>query len=117
MKSRPLAVTVLSWLYIAVGVVMLAADFRQLTVHPFRQDDLWIGLVHLLAIVAGVFMLRGDNWARWLAVAWIGGHVAITALNAWRGVAVHVILFAGITFLLFRADARSWFRTEGPDGA
>jgi len=36
--------------------------------------------------------------------------VAITVLNAWHGFLVHAIFFAGIAFLLFRADARGWFR-------
>jgi hypothetical protein len=110
MDKRPFAVTALSWLFILVGAAELAVDIRRLSAHPFHREDIWIGLVHLLAIVAGAFMLRGDNWARWLAVIWIGGHVAITVLNAWHGFLVHAIFFAGIAFLLFRADARGWFR-------
>jgi hypothetical protein len=112
MKTRPLAVTVLGWLFIAVGMAALVVDFRHLTARPFHQEDIWIALVHILAIVAGSFMLRGDNWARWLALLWMAFHVVITVLNAWHGFLVHVIIFAGITFLLFRADARAWFRRE-----
>ena len=112
MDKRPFAVTALSWLFILVGAAELAVDIRRLSAHPFHHEDIWIGLVHLLAIVAGAFMLRGDNWARWLAVIWIGGHVAITVLNAWHGFLVHAIFFAGIAFLLFRADARGWFRRQ-----
>jgi hypothetical protein len=112
MNRRPISVTVVSWLFIAVGAVAFAVDVRHLTARPFHQDDVWIGVIHLLAIVAGVFMLRGDNWARWLGVFWMGGHVAITVSNAWHGFVVHAIIFAGITFLLFRADARPWFRVK-----
>ncbi len=112
MGKRPFTVTVLSWLFIVVGAAELAVDIRHLAARPFHQEDIWIGLVHLLAIVAGAFMLRADNWARWLAIVWMAGHVAITILNAWHGFAVHAIIFAGIVFLLFRADARGWFRRE-----
>jgi len=38
------------------------AEFKA---HPFQNDILWVSLVRLLAIVGGVFMLRGHNWARW----------------------------------------------------
>jgi hypothetical protein len=68
MRKCPFAVAVISWLFIAMGVVMLALDVRHLTARPFHQEDIWIALVHILAIVDGAFMLRGDNWARWLAL-------------------------------------------------
>lgn len=93
-----------------MGAVQFGFDVRHLTARPFHSDDVRIGLVHVLAVVAGAFMLRGADWARWLAVVWMGFHVAISALNGWRGVVFHAIIFAGITFLLFRADARAWFR-------
>ena len=35
-----------------------------------------------LAIVCGVFLLRGHNWARWLALAWIAFHVVLSAFHA-----------------------------------
>lgn len=113
MTQRPFAVTVLSWLFIAIGVVTLGIDTRFVVQHGGGLDEALIFPVHGLALVAGIFMLRGADWARWLAVLWVAFHVAITALNAWHGVAFHAILFAGITYLLFRADARVWFR-PGP---
>jgi len=36
-----------------------------------HSDDLPAESVRLSGIVAGVWMLRGENWARWLAIAWI----------------------------------------------
>jgi len=73
-------------------------------------------VVHGLAAVAGAFMLRGADWARWLAVLWVAFHVAITAFNAWKGLAFHAILFVGVLILLFRADARAWFRPTAAAG-
>ena len=40
-----------------------------------QPEGVWVGLTELLAILSGVFMLRGQNWARWLALAWIAFHV------------------------------------------
>jgi len=110
--KRPFAITVLSWLFIAIGVVALAMDVHFVAGHGWSRDEALIFPVHALAVIAGVFMLRGADWARWLAVLWMVFHLAITVLNAWRGFAFHAILLAGITFLLFRADARTWFRSR-----
>jgi len=108
---RPFAITVLSWLYIAVGAVALIHHGRVALRSP-HQEDVWILLTELLAILAGAFMLRGANWARWLALLWIAAHIVIAWLNGPQQVAFHAVIFAGIAFLLFRADARAWFRAN-----
>jgi hypothetical protein len=56
----------------AVGIVyhLSELNLRQ----PLQNDVLWVELVRIQAIVAGIFLLRGRNWARWLAIAWIGFH-------------------------------------------
>jgi hypothetical protein len=117
MKQRPFAVTVLGWLFIAIGVVALAMDVRFALARGGGIDEAMIFPVHALAVVAGAFMLRGDNWARWLAVLWMGFHVGVTVLNAWRGFAFHIILFIGVSYLLFRADAGAWFGPEKVAGS
>jgi len=117
MKQRSLSITLLSWLFIAIGVVSLGMDVHYVVAHGGGFDEALIFPVHGLAVVAGVFMLRGADWARWLTVLWVAFHVVITALNAWRDLAFHAILFVGITYLLFRADARAWFRPEKAAGA
>jgi uncharacterized membrane protein len=74
----------------------------------FHQDDVWIELTELLALVAGVFMLRGYNWARWLALAWLAFHVAISWAAPSR-IAIHTVFLAAFAWLLFRPDARRHF--------
>jgi hypothetical protein len=108
MLRRPFAITVLSWLYIVIGAVGLVMHGRESFRSP-HSEDIWILALELLAVVAGVFMLRGANWARWLTVTWIGFHVAISVLNGYQQVLFHGIIFVGIAILLFRADARAWF--------
>ena len=41
-----------------------------------QYDDALVELTELIAIVCGVFLLQGRNWARWLALAWIASHAA-----------------------------------------
>jgi len=103
---RPIAVWIIACLYIAVGALGLVGHFPRHMV--FRQDDVWIELTELLALVAGVFMLLGKNWARWLAVAWIAFHVAISWPVVSR-IAIHAAFLAVIAWALFRADARRYF--------
>jgi hypothetical protein len=115
MRQRPLAITALGWLYIAVGVAGVVVHGRE-SLRSFHRADVWIILVELLAVIAGAFMLRGANWARWLALLWIAAHVVIGYLNGLQQAVFHVIIFAGITVLLFRADARAWFRHRPATG-
>lgn len=103
---RPISVLVIACLYLAVGCIGFVFHFRELR-HP---DGVSIELTEGLAILAGVFMLRGKNWARWLALAWMAFHVILSAFGAFRELAMHTIIFAGIAWLLFRADARRYFR-------
>jgi hypothetical protein len=60
--------------------------------------------------VSGIFLLRGQNWARWLALAWIVFHVALSAFHPLRELAVHVVLCAFIALVLFRPAAGRYFR-------
>ncbi len=105
-NRRPVSVLILGWLYIAVGCVGFAAHF-----HDFaKPEGVWIALTEMLAIIAGVFMLRGKNWARWLAIAWMAFHVALSAWPVSIQLAVHGLLFVAITWLLLRPDAGRFFR-------
>jgi len=73
----------------------------------FHYEDVWIEATELLAFVAGVFMLRGHNWARWLALAWIAFHVEIS-FPVVRQIAIHSLILAVIAWLLFRSRARHY---------
>ena len=84
--------------------------------HADQYDLVWIALVELVAIVGGIFMLRGDNWARWLALAWIGFHVVISFPSV-QQVLIHSVIFVLIAYSLFRREARAFFelRKEASD--
>ncbi len=55
-------------------------------------------------------MLRRQNWARWLALAWMAFHVIVSFFDRFRGLAVHCILFAVIAWFLLRPQAARYFR-------
>jgi hypothetical protein len=111
MNKRPNAVTVLSWVFITAGVVGLAYHFTGFKAQPpFQYDILWVALVRLLAIVCGVYMLRGRNWARWLTLVWIAYHVALSAFHSLNELVVHTLFFVVFAYILFRPGATEYFR-------
>ena len=67
-------------------------------------------LVRILAIICGAFMLRGHNWARWVAIAWIGFHVILSAFHSLGEFAMHCLFCAVFAWFLFRPDAARYFR-------
>jgi hypothetical protein len=110
MNKRPISVTLIAWLYIAVGAMGLAYHLTELKPHsPFQYDLIWVSLVRLLAIVSGVYMLRGSNWARWLALAWIAFHVIISAFHSIPELAMHTLLCAAFAYLLTRPNVAAYF--------
>jgi hypothetical protein len=118
---------VLGWFFVAIGVIELAAGVwplvdmdagrRAAALHAETPGVLvTILIVRLLAIVGGMYILKGYNWARWLIVAWVLFHVAISAEHAVFEVAVHGVLAAIILILLFRRPASAYFRAGATAG-
>jgi hypothetical protein len=67
-----------------------------------------------------VYLLRGANWARWLALVWIAYHVIISGFHSLHELVIHSLLFAVFAYFLFRGPESRYFhaaRTEpGADG-
>jgi hypothetical protein len=107
--KRPPSVTVIACMYIAVGTIGFVYHFRELQVrYALRSDALLVELTEALAIFCGVFMLRGHNWARWLAAAWIAFHV-ILSIHDLREFAIHCLFCAIIVWCLFRPETARYF--------
>jgi hypothetical protein len=117
MSKRPLFVTIISCVFIAAGVIGLAYHSTDFAKRPFHYDVVWVSLLRLLAIVCGVFMLRGSNWARWLALAWLAYHVAIGALHSTTELVMHAVLLAVFAFFLLRPPATAYFRSSRTEAA
>jgi hypothetical protein len=110
-NKRPISITILAWLYIAVGALTTGAHYWDFKSHkPMLNEFVWITVLGAAAILAGVYMLRAQNWARWLAVAWVATHVVISALHLMQGLLMHSVLLVLIACILFRRDAREYFR-------
>ena len=108
--DRPVSVTVLAWLFIAVGIVMFVRNFPGML--RLEKDIFVIEFTELVGLTAGIFMLRRQNWARWLAIAWTAFHVAAAAFFHVQGLLFHVLIFVGIACVLLRSDANEYFRAK-----
>ena len=111
MKNRPRSVTVISWIFIAVGIIAVVYHLRR----PTEEGLVGICLVRVLAVVGGVFMLYGFNWARWLLVVWMGYHVLISFFHSPLEVVLHSLLFGAIAYLLFRRQTSAYFQGTRPE--
>lgn len=106
MNKRPLPITIISWLFIAVGLIALTYH----STHPSEDHFIWILFVRFLALLCGVCMLLRQNWARWLAAAWLAYHVYLSVHHAISELIIHALLFAVIVFFLFRSSSNAYFR-------
>ena len=106
--KRPIAVLVLSCFYIVVGAAGFVGHFHFHELLALQYDSLLVEFTELLAIISGAFMLRGCNWARWLALVWMAFHVAIS-FPVVRQLVIHSIIFALIAWVLFRPDVQRYF--------
>jgi hypothetical protein len=115
MTKRPLSVTIIGWLFIVagtVGFVYHGAEFKRGAV---QYELVLVCLIRLLAIVCGVFMLRGSNWARWGLLVWIAYHVILSAFHTLFELLMHGLLFAVVAWFLLRPRASAYFRAGDSD--
>src|SRR4026208_2208741 len=106
MRKRPLSITLISWLFIIFGAIALIYG-----VWPIKdvKSHWYVHVSRFLQIVAGVFMLYGRNWARWLLVAWIAFHLVVGALHGIGPLLMHVVIVSVILFFVFRPQASAYF--------
>ena len=115
MTKRPLSVTIIGWLFIAAGTVGFAhhvMDFKAGV--PFQYDVAWVCFVRLLALLAGVFTLRGQNWARWLLLTWLAYHVVLTAFHTLPQLVFHSLLLVVVAYFLLHRKVSAYFRPKRP---
>jgi hypothetical protein len=121
MNKRPLSITVISWIFIAFGVIAIisillplftAEGIQRLAALKARNPlEFWLApVIRLLAGLSGLFMLYGFNWARWLLVAWMGYHIILSIFHSPFQLLMHILIFAVLLYFLFRPLASAYFR-------
>ena len=105
--KRPYEVTVAGWLFVVIGTLNTAYHLSK------GALDLWVVPILFLtvsAIVAGVFLLRGARWARWLALAWVAFHVGVSALNSVSEVLPHAVLLLVVGYVLLGPPTSQYYQ-------
>ena len=118
MPKRPISVTIISLLFIAIGLLSQFDTLSHLNRYrgsgtPTREwiyGFLLMELTRVLAIVAGVLMLKRSKYSRWLAIVWLAFHVMLSFHHAIVEVAMHAVFLVLLTFFLFRRPANEYFR-------
>ncbi|MEO8139531.1 MAG: hypothetical protein ABI742_07800 [Gemmatimonadota bacterium] len=125
---RPRSITLVAWVFIVAGTAGILNDLWPLLTSDAAQQlaklkadgfrDLapaWT--TRLLAVVGGVGLLGGRNWARWLLLAWMIVHVGISLGHSLQEVLMHTVIFAPLTYLMFRRSVVTYFQgTEATSG-
>ena len=120
---RPRGLTIVGWLFIAVGGIGLLVDWLPLLTARAAEhlSDLMVegvpGLaliwsVRLLAVVGGVGLLRGARWARPLLAVWMLFHIGVSLLHSAAQFVVHVIVFAAVAYVIVRPSSSDYFRSH-----
>jgi hypothetical protein len=116
MKRRPIPLIIVSVVFVIVGVGGLFAAVRPIfhfgtgiPSHELR-DTIFVAISGVLAVTSGVFMLRGQNWARWLCLVWLAFHVVMSFFHETLELVVHFIFLVLIALILFKSSAATYFR-------
>jgi hypothetical protein len=112
-KRRPLAVVVVSVLFILAGAIGFAYHFSEFFDKKVEMDELlWVQLVRIIAIVCGFFLLKSKDWARWLAIAWLLYHVLIAALHSRTQMITHIVILLVVAILLYIPKSSDFFQQK-----
>jgi uncharacterized membrane protein len=107
--KRPIPVTILGLLFIVVGLIGLVYHLSQ------RPLDRWVALISLIrvvAVVGGVFLLKGRNWARWLMLGWLGFHVGVSAFHSLSDCIAHAALLLVVAYFLLTPPDSQYFQAS-----
>lgn len=106
--KRPFEVTFLGGLFVVVG---LASMVYHLWTGPLDRWTILIAAIGVVALIAGVFLLLGRNWARWLLLAWLAFHIAVSAFHSMSDALAHAALLAVVGYFLLWAKAAKYFQS------
>jgi hypothetical protein len=110
--KRPLPVTIIGCLFIVAGLVGLVYHLSE---SPLDHGIVLISIVRIIAVVGGVFLLIGHNWARWLMLAWLAFHVVVSAFHSRSEFMAHVVLLMVVGYVLLRPPASKYFQSASSE--
>ena len=110
--KRPLTVTIIGWLFIVAGVTGIIYHASEWSTIGIEQETIWAFFVRVLAIVGGIFTLKGSNVARWVLVTWIVYHVVLSFYHSTAELLTHIAFTVMVLLGLFNSRANQYFRKQ-----
>jgi hypothetical protein len=107
----PVAVIIVACVFIAAGVFGFIHHAPELFEDTdfINYEALWVLLLRALAVVAGIFLLRGANWSRWLVIGWMAYHTVLGAFHSVSDLLIHLALLVVFAVLLFHPQVSTYF--------
>lgn len=116
MKRRfpPIPVCLVSALFILAGAAGLLYHIGEWPSQGAGLfEAIWVLTVRLIAVICGLLLLYGFNAARWLAIAWLAYHVALSTLHGLTETITHLVLLILVAGLLYLPASRNFFMKNG----
>jgi hypothetical protein len=110
MNQRPPSVILISVLFILSGIAGIIYHASELISLAQEPREIWVLVVRILAIAGGVFVLRKQNWARWLLVIWIAYHLYISFNHSVVEISVHFGFLILVLVALFNPKDKQYFK-------
>jgi uncharacterized membrane protein len=104
--KRPFTITFLGSLFIVVGLI---STIYHLSTSPLDYWMVPVSLVGITAIVGGIFLIKGRDWARWLMLSWLAFHVFVSALHSLSGTMAHLLLLIAVGYFLLTPPDSKYF--------
>jgi len=105
--KRPIPVTILGCFFVITGLASLAYHLSH------QPLDRWVALIffiEVIAVVGGVFLLKGRNWARWLMLGWLAFHGVVSAFHSLSDCMAHAVLFLVVAYFLLTPPDSKYFQ-------
>ena len=120
MRKRPISITVIAWLMIVIGGILLIKYVGNLPGVKGMMNRSPIYILRLIfsyviisfALISGIGILTRQNWARFLyLICWIINFIIfmIYSKPITTGVIVGIILFSITIYFLFNPKANEYF--------
>jgi hypothetical protein len=126
MQKRPLSLTIIAWVLIALTALGLVGAFTMGS-NPAMTKALsemhmslamyqaWVVLGSIVNLICAYGFLKGYPWSRVLYVVWgvIGLIVSFYISPMKAAIVVGLLVLVVIAFFLYRENANDWFQARG----
>lgn len=126
MQKRPLSITIIAWVLIALTAFGLFAAFgmgsNPAMTKALEQMNMslgmyqaWVVLGSIITVICAYGFLKGQPWSRVLYVVWgiIGLIVGFYTSPMKAELLISFLVLAVVVFFLFRENANDWFQARG----